>query len=174
MNRIHKWVIRGYKRGSVGELDFWPYILPLPRSRVDQRRFLLTVFGSDTAMDILRSVSLDRKVYQRDLIKGLGYSNKTIIEKLKTLVALGVLEEGMDKSINGKKVVWLKRYTPTSLGKWIVFLLMPPERVDAGLMEKILVELFGLYVRNAVELCKSYGLNPNMLKTVFDGEIQSL
>lgn len=152
-------------------MSLWPYIVPLPRRWEDQRRLFLTVFGSDTAMDILRSVSLEGKVYQKDLIRSLGHSNKTIIEKLKTLVNLGILEEGMEKSVEERKVVWLKCYRPTSLGKWIVLLLLPPKKADVKVVERTLCELFELYVKNALELCRSYGLDKATLRKIFDREI---
>lgn len=154
-------------------MEVWPYILPLPSNRADQRRFLLSVFGSDTALDILRNVSLDGKVYQRDLIKGLDYSNKTIIKNLKTLVSYGVLEEGMEKISERGKNLWLKWYKSTSLGRWLVLLLVPPEKVGAKLVEKIMEELFELYVRNAVRLCKIYGIDSELLVKVFEKSMAS-
>jgi len=158
---------------EASSLEIWPYILPLPSDRADQRRFLLSVFGSDTAIDILRNVSLEEKVYQRDLIKGLNYSNKTIIKNLKTLVSYGVLEEGMEKTSERGKTLWLKWYKSTSLGRWLVLLLVPPEKVDAKLVEKIMEELFELYVKNAVRLCKAYGISPRLLVRIFEKSMAS-
>jgi len=154
-------------------LEVWPYILPLPSDRADQRRFLLSVFGSDTAMDILKNVSLEEKMYQRDLIRGLHYSNKTIIKNLKTLVTYGVLEEGMEKSSERGKTLWLKWYKSTNLGRWLVLLLVPPEKVDAKFVEKIMEELFELYVENAVRLCKAYGIDSKLLAKVFEKSVAS-
>lgn len=149
-------------------MEFWPYILPLPRDRPDQRRFLLSVFGSDTALDILRKTSLESRVYQKALIRELKYSNKTIIQNLKTLVSLGVLQEGMEKVLERGRAVWLKWYMPTSVGKWIVLLLIPPEKVNAKLVEETLKELFELYVKNAIQLCRTYGLDIQILRKVFE------
>ena len=154
-------------------MEVWPYILPLPSDRADQRRFLLSVFGSDTAMDILKNVSLEEKIYQRDLIRGLHYSNKTIIKNLKTLVTYGVLEEGMEKSSERGKTLWLKWYKSTNLGRWLVLLLVPPEKIDAKLVEKIMEELFELYVKNAVRLCKAYGIDSKLLAKVFEKSVAS-
>lgn len=148
-------------------MEIWPYILPLPSDREDQRRFLLSVFGSDTVIDILKNVSLEGRVYQRDLIKRLKYSNKTIIKHLKTLVSFSVLEEGMEKVYEGGKTLWLKWYASTNLGKWLVLLLVPLEKVDAKLVEKIVEELFEFYVKNAVQLCKVYKIDPQLLRKVF-------
>lgn len=154
-------------------MEIWPYILPLPTDRADQRKFLLSVFGSDTAIDILKNVSLEGKVYQRDLIKNLDYSNKTIIKHLKTLVSFGVLEEGMEKVLEEGKTLWLKWYTSTNLGKWLVLLFTPPEKVDAKLVERILEELFELYVKNAVRMCENYDLDQRVLRKVFEKALRT-
>lgn len=154
-------------------MEIWPYIIPLPSDRGDQRKFLITVFGSDTAIDILKNVSLNGKVYQRDLIKNLKYSNKTIIKHLKTLVSFNVLNEGMEKVIEDGKTLWLKWYTSTNIGKWLVLLFVPTERMDDKLVEKIVEELFELYVKNAVQLCKDYNLNPQLLTKVFEKSMAS-
>jgi len=158
---------------GVLNLEIWPYILPLPSDRVDQGRFLLSVFGSDAAIDTLKNVSLEGKVYQRGLIKNLKYSNKTVIKHLKTLVSFGVLEEGMEKVLENGKTLWLKWYKSTSLGRWLVLLLVPPEKVDAKLVEKIMEELFELYVKNAVRLCKAYGISPRLLVRIFEKSMAS-
>lgn len=153
-------------------MDFWPYILPLPRDRPDQRKFLLSVFGSDTAIDILRRVSLDSRVYQKDLIKGLKYSNKTVIQNLKTLVRLNILEEGMEKATERGRTIWIKWYLPTSVGKWIVLLLIHPEKVDAKLVEETLKELLELYVKKAVQLCRNYKLDRDILIKAFEESLK--
>jgi len=158
---------------GVLNLEIWPYILPLPSDRADQRRFLLSVFGSDAAIDTLKNVSLEGKVYQRDLIKNLKYSNKTIIKHLKTLVSFGVLEEGMESVLKNGKKLWLKWYKSTNLGKWLVLLFVSLERVNAKRIEKILEELFELYVGNAVRLCKAYDLSPRLLVRIFEKSMAS-
>ncbi len=149
-------------------LEFIPYILPLPKSREDQRKFYRSVFGSDTALEVLRMASLENKIYQKQLIKELKYSNKTILETLKRLVSLGVLQEGMEKVTEGRKSVWVKWYSPTNVGRWIVLLFLPPKKVDSKLVENSIEELFGLYIKSAIQLCKTYGLKTELLKKVFE------
>ena len=149
-------------------MEFFPYILPLPKSREDQRRFYRSVFGSDTALEVLRMASLENKIYQKDLIRELKYSNKTILETLKKLVSLGVLQEGMEKVAEGGRSVWVKWYSPTNVGRWIVLLFLPPKRVDSKLVEDSIEELFGFYVKNAIQLCKTYGLGTELLRRVFE------
>lgn len=64
-------------------------------------KFLKAIFGSSVPVDILKFAlrrGFSEKIYQRDLIEDLGYSNKTIIEHLKALVDLGILGEHMEKT----------------------------------------------------------------------------
>lgn len=152
----------------VQSLEFIPYILPLPKNRDDQRKFYRWVFGSDTALDILRAASLEKKIYQRDLIINLNYSNKTIIATLKKLVSLNVLHEGMEKTLSKEKAVWVKWYAPTSIGKWIVLLFLPPKEVKPEVVEETLKQLFEFYVRNAIRLCEIYNLDVKILRAVFE------
>jgi len=152
----------------VQSLEFVPYILPLPKNRDNQRRFYRWVFGSNTALDILRAASLERKIYQRDLIKNLKYSNKTIIETLKKLVSLKVLQEGMEKVLSKDKTVWVKWYSPTNIGRWIVLLFLPLKQVKSELVEETLKQLFEFYIRNAIQLCDTYNLDTKILRAVFE------
>ncbi len=153
---------------AVRTLEFIPYILPLPKSREDQRKFYRWVFGSDTALDVLSEASLEGKIYQKDLIKDLEYSNKTIIKTLKKLVSLNVLEEGMEKTFLNEKTVWVKWYKPTDVGRWIVLLFLPPKEVKPELVEETLKQLFELYIKNALQLCDTYNLDKEILRTVFE------
>jgi len=143
---------------------FWPYILPLPPT--EQYSLLSSVFGSKISVRILQLTAPGVRTYQKDLIDKLSeYSNKTVIEKLKRLVASGVLEEGMEKrKISRSKMGWVKWYEPTFLGKWFFLLLLPPKDVPKEDAEKILMELFALYARNAVELCATYNIDPTLLE----------
>lgn len=84
------------------------------------------------------------------------------------LVSLGILEEGMEKVLEKGRAVWLKWYLPTSIGRWIVLLLIPPEKVNAKLMEETLRRLFELYIKNAIELCQTYSLDLGILSSVFE------
>jgi hypothetical protein len=71
--------------------DLHPYVVFLPSDK--KTRILGAIFGSKAAVDILK-YSLDQgiseKIYQGDLVSKLAYSNKTIIENLKSLTRLGL------------------------------------------------------------------------------------
>ena len=76
-----------------------PYVVFLPSE--EKNKVLSAIFGSKASVALLR-FSLDqgisKNIYQKDLVKKLNYSNKTIIENLKALTKLGVLDEDMEKN----------------------------------------------------------------------------
>jgi hypothetical protein len=79
-----------------------PYVVFLPAEEKD--RILSAIFGSKASLDILRfflKVGISNKVYQKDLVRRLHYSNKTVIENLKVLTRLG-----HNNSRSGKQRVW--------------------------------------------------------------------
>ena len=156
------------------ERKVWPYILPLPLN--EQYTLLSSVFASRVSVEILQSVASAKRVYQRELVEKLKeYSNKTVLNKLKKLVSAGVLKEGMEKKrVKGSKIGWVKWYEPTFLGRWISLLLLPARKVPREEAEKILTELFRLYVKNAAKLCVDYHIDPGILRKAFEETFTSL
>ena len=77
-----------------------PYVVFLPKTE-KKDKILSAIFGSKTGVDALRfslKQGIAKNIYQKDLVKTLNYSNKTIIENLKTLTTLAVLNESMEKN----------------------------------------------------------------------------
>lgn len=152
----------------------WPYILPLPTESTRQYKILLSVFKSKVSFEIMRLMPVDKIIYQKDLIGKLRrHSNKTVIEGLNRLVSAGVLEEGMEKITTKNKNVWVKWYKSTFLGKWLVLLLIPPKQIPREKVEKTIEVLFTLYVKNAINLCKNYEVNPAVIKEIFEKTYQT-
>ena len=79
-------------------VDLHPYVVFLPTE--EKNKILSAIFGSKAAVDILRfslSQGISNQIFQKDLVKRLAYSNKTVLENLKSLTKLGVLKEAMEK-----------------------------------------------------------------------------
>jgi len=142
---------------------FWPYILPLPKKTAQQYRVLLSAFGSKLSLEILKRASPEKKVYQRDLIATLPYSNKTVIDYLSKLVSTGILESGMEKVKVKKRTIWAKWYSPTPLGRWFALLLLPTDEFGLDESKRTLSEIFDIYSENASELSLKLGLSPGAL-----------
>jgi len=68
----------------------WPYVTPLPTSAGQQSRLLFSVFRSEASMNLIRHMPLEKEVYRQELIRTLGYSNKTVVKSLRSLVAAGI------------------------------------------------------------------------------------
>ncbi|MBS7287679.1 MAG: hypothetical protein KIH01_02740 [Candidatus Freyarchaeota archaeon] len=144
--------------------ESWPYLLFLPADPYDLKTFLLEVFGSPITLEILEKI--DRGVQaQKDIIKQLRHSNKTIILHLKNLVRLRVLEEEY-RVKGGKHTVW---YKPTDIGRWI--LLMFKRRLPSIDLEKVLEELLSSYLNNIIELCLKKGMNVEKLEDAFSAAV---
>lgn len=147
----------------------WPYVLPFPLEAT-KRRLILSILQSKMGVNILTRIGIDARTFQHDLIGRLGYSNKSIIKYLKKMVDASILEEGMERVAEKGKATWMKWYTPTSLGKWVILFLTPPEEIRPELAKQIIEELFRLYSSSVVEVCEKYGFTVDSFQQVFDEE----
>jgi len=146
----------------------WPYILPLPVERKEFNRVFQAVFGSKAALEVLKRSSPNRRVYQKELISELGFSNKTVIEALKKLVSAGVLEQGMERRREKGKTVWEKWYIPTFQGKWLTLLLRAPESLPRSEAREIVTELFMMYMEHIIKLCEDYNIEPRIFESTMN------
>ena len=145
----------------------WPYVLPFPLE-AKKRKLILSVLQSRMGVNILTSIRIDARTFQHDLIRRLHYSNKSIIKYLKQMVEAGILEEGMERGVERHRTTWMKWYTPTSLGKWVVLFLTTPEEIRPELAKQTVEELFRLYSSSVVEACEKYGLTIDSFQQAFD------
>jgi hypothetical protein len=166
---------RSQSRWGRGCLDpnLHPYVVFLPSGQ--KVRILNAIFGSKAAVDILRFAleqGISKKVYQKDVVKRLPYSNKTVIENLKSLTKLAVLEEEMEKADKCGRVVWVKSYQLSDAGRWFALLLA--EEKDLSVQEKaeILQNLFRAYVRWVRTLSEELHLEKIVLQKVFAEEMR--
>jgi ribokinase len=147
----------------------WPYVLPFPLA-TKKRQLILSILESRMAIAILTHIRIDARTFQHDLIGRLRYSNKSIIKYLKQMVDAGILEEGMERVVEKGKPTWMKWYVPTSLGKWVILFLTPPDEISPGLAKQTIEELFRLYSSSVVEVCEKYSLTIDSFQQAFDEE----
>ncbi len=151
-----------------------PYVVFLPSEKKD--KILSAIFGSKAGVDILRfslKQGISKNIYQKDLVKKLNYSNKTIIENLKTMTQLGVLNEAMEKNDKEGRIIWIKTYQLTHLGKWFALLLAQEAELTGEEKSEILQSLFRTYVKQAKNLAEEIGISKKMLEETFREEIES-
>ncbi len=153
--------------------DSHPYVVFLPSEH--KVRILSAIFGSKAAVDILRfslKQGISKKVYQNELVKKLSYSNKTIIENLKSLAKLKILEEHMEKAEKNGRIVWVKIYQLSDAGKWFALLLAEEKDLSEGEKAQILENLFRTYIRWVKELSAKLNLSRSSLEKVFREEMK--
>lgn len=149
-----------------------PYVVFLPAEQKD--RILSAIFGSKAGVDILRfslKQGIAKNLYQKDLVAQLNYSNKTIIENLKTLTKLGVLTELMEKNEKEGRVIWVKAYQLTDLGRWFALLLAEEKELSENEKAEILQSLFRTYVKLVKNLAAELGISQKNLETIFKEEM---
>ena len=150
-----------------------PYVVFLPSEKKD--KILSAIFGSKAGVDVLRfslKQGITLNLYQKDLVKQLNYSNKTIIENLKTLTKLGVLTEHMEKTEKDRRIIWVKAYQLTDLGKWFALLLAEEKELTEEEKSEILQSLFRTYVKLVKDLADEIGIDKKKLQETFNQEME--
>ncbi len=150
-----------------------PYVVFLPIEKKD--KILSAIFGSKAGVDVLRfslRQGVAKNIYQKDLVKRLNYSNKTIIENLKALTTLGVLNEMMEKNEKEGRIIWIKAYQLTNLGRWFALLLAEQEELSEEQKKEILESLFRTYVKQVKRLAEEIGINKKTLEETFREEMK--
>ncbi len=151
------------------EDQIWHYILPFPLE-TEKRRLIWSVLQSKVGKSLLMNMSLEGRTYQRDIINGTSYSNKSIIEYLKRMVSAGMLEQGMEQVATGKRKVRVKWYVPTKLGRWFILFLKPTEEISPELVRKTIEEIFHVYASSIVEVCENFGIDINVFRNILNSE----
>jgi hypothetical protein len=149
-----------------------PYVVFLPLE--DKNKVLSAIFGSKAAVDVLDfslEQGIQKSIYQKDLVKKLNFSNKTIIENLKTLTKLGVIDESMEKNEKEGRIIWVKAYKLTNLGKWFALLLAEETELSEGEKADIMQSLFRIYVKMVKDLAETLHVDKKMLRDIFVQEM---
>lgn len=163
-------------KGDVSDLsekEVYPYIVFLPPE--EKSRVLKAVFGSEIPIDILKfsiKHGISKKIYQKNLVKTLPYSNKTVIEHLKLLTKRGILGENMEKDESSGRAVWLKYYLLSDLGRWFALLLAEKEDLTEDERMEIFCNIFESYVKWVKEISQKLGVSKNVLQEIFNKEMK--
>ena len=150
-----------------------PYVVFLPSE--EKNKILSAIFGSKAAVDILKfslKQGISKNIYQKDVCRKLNYSNKTIIQNLKSLTKLGVLNEDMEKNEREGRIIWVKAYQLTDAGKWFALLLAEEKELTEKEKAEILQSLFRTYVKMVKGLSEELGINTQTLAEIFKQEMK--
>jgi len=151
----------------------YPYVIFLPVRK--KERVLRATLGSNVPIDILSfsiNQGISKKIYQKDLIENLNYSNKTMIEYLKTLTDLEILREGMEKVKSDGRTVWVKHYFLTDLGKWFALLLAKEDALSRDEKFEIIQSALRSYVKWLRELSEKLDVKKEVLEEIFREEMR--
>jgi len=153
--------------------DLHPYVVFLPSEQ--KNKILSAIFGSKAAVDIFRfsiNQGISNKIYQKDLVRELAYSNKTIIGNLKSLTKLGVLMEDMEKIEKEGRIVWVKAYQLSDIGKWFALLLAEEKDLSRKEKVEILQNIFRAYIKWVKDLSEKLHVNKETLEKIFLEEMK--
>ena len=153
----------------MGNNEIWHYILPFPLE-AEKRKLIWSVLQSKVGKSLLMNMKLDRRTYQRDLINGTSYSNKSIIEYLKRMVSADILEQGREQITTGKRKVRIKWYIPTKLGRWFILFLKPTEEFPPDLVRQTIEEIFHVYASSIVEVCEDFEIDIDVFCKILNKE----
>lgn len=154
-------------------MNLHPYVVFLPTEQ--KTKILSAIFGSKSAVDVLRfslSQGVSNKIYQKDLVRKLPYSNKTIIGNLKSLTNLGVLIENMEKMERDGRIVWVKAYQLSDMGKWFALLLAEEKELSQREKAEIFQNIFKIYIRWVRDLSEKLHVNKKLLEKIFIEEMK--
>jgi hypothetical protein len=151
----------------------YPYIIFLPAKQKDN--ILSAIFGSKAAVDVLKfsiNQGISNKIYQKDLMVNLSYSNKTVIKHLKSLTRLSILEEQMEKTQVANRTVWVKSYQLSDLGKWFALLLAEEKDLSEKEKAEILQSIFRVYIKWVKTFSEKLHVDKKMLEKIFMEEMK--
>lgn len=144
------------------EKNLYPYLILLPDDPDSQKKILSTIFGSDIAQSIIINIASGVE-FQKDLINKLKYSNKTIINYLKELVDLNIIEEN-SSIFEGHRRLF---YKLTKMGGWFSSLVIYRDYKPKEL-KGVLEELFQMYLNHAIGLLIDNKFEEDKIRNIFE------
>ncbi|MFX1264579.1 MAG: carbohydrate kinase family protein [Promethearchaeota archaeon] len=144
---------------SEGE-QLWPYVLFLPDNLERRLSFIRSVLASRIAPSVLGRFDESGRVFQRDLVKQLSHSNKSILAFLKTLRDFG-LATAKSAVRGGKRVVY---HELTKNGWGLARFFSEDLPSDLGALTEHLLED---YLTNLVALYRDLDLDESSIFDVF-------
>ena len=150
-----------------------PYVIFLPAKK--KQSVLRAIFRSKVPIDILQyfiDKGISQRIYQKNLIDTFSYSNTTVIERLKDMTNLGILKEGMEKTESAGRIVWVKQYVLTDLGKWFALLLAKEDALSREEKIVIIQSAHRLYVKGLRELSEKLDIKKEVLEEIFREEME--
>ncbi|MHA1938167.1 MAG: carbohydrate kinase family protein [Candidatus Thorarchaeota archaeon] len=140
--------------------NLWPYVMFLPEELDRKRQFIKAVLASKVASGVLGAFEKDGRALQRDLVKTLPHSNKSILAYLNALKEFGLITTS--SSVDGGKRVVHHELTKNGWGVTRLFSTGLPS--DLGDLTASFLED---YLSSLVSLYRERGLDSSAIFDVF-------
>lgn len=132
-------------RNSFKELH--PYVVLLPTSINEKIQYIMTFFSSPVTVEVLRLFEWDTELCQKEIITRLSqHSNKTVINSIRKLVSLNLLEEIEREEYRGNRKVRVKCYKLTDVGKWYNILFKDVNELNDKLIKEAITNLSVMFM----------------------------
>ena len=78
----------------------------------------------------------------------------------------------MEKNDKEGRIIWIKAYQLTDIGKWFALLMAEEEELTPEEKAEILQSLFRTYVKQVKRLAEELDINKHMLEETFSEEMK--
>ena len=78
----------------------------------------------------------------------------------------------MEKNEKEGRIIWVKTYQLTDLGRWFALLLAEEKELTEKEKSEILQSLFRTYVKLVKDLAEELNINKKMLEKIFNEEMK--
>ncbi|MEM0368571.1 MAG: carbohydrate kinase family protein [Desulfurococcaceae archaeon] len=127
--------------------ELHPYVLLLPISVNEKIKYVTSLFSSPVTIEVLRLFEWNMELCQKDIIMKLKqHSNKTIINSVRKLVSLNLLEEMEREEYRNNRKVRVKCYKLTDIGKWYNILFKDVNELSRELIEEAVTNLSKMFM----------------------------
>jgi arginyl-tRNA synthetase len=80
----------------------------------------------------------------------------------------------MEKNEKEKRIIWVKTYQLTDLGRWFALLLAEEKELTEQEKSEILQSLFRTYVKLVKDLAEELNINKETLEEIFKQEMKAI
>jgi hypothetical protein len=140
--------------------ELHPYILPLPTNISGRVEYITTLFSTPVIIEVLRLFKWDSEICQKEIITTLKHhSNKTVLNSIRKLLMLGLLEEVGRVEVRGNRRVRVKCYKLTDTGKWYNILFKDVNELDSETIREAVTDLSVMFMAKILPFSEHLKVN---------------
>jgi sugar/nucleoside kinase (ribokinase family) len=140
--------------------ELHPYILPLPTNISGRVEYITTLFSTPVIIEVLRLFKWGSEICQKEIITTLKHhSNKTVLNSIRRLLMLGLLEEVDRVEVRGNRRVRVKCYKLTDTGKWYNILFKDVNELDSETIREAVTNLSVMFMAKILPFSEHLKVN---------------